>query len=736
MALITDKNEVLGAYSTIKEYTVEQLSFNKVVNTELFSDAAKDYLKNEKAGKPVYCLAPLGSTENEMYWKEQEHRCRNGYKVGDLKISGRYYFYLNFFVMMRTPKDIDATRVVAEKIKSFPSFLLIQYLWWNFKSVAQAGGSFLGIKSNGGEDICCLKSRGAGFSYMDACDDVYNFEFIRDSKSYIFAYMGEYLDGADGIMPKIQDALDFLKQSTKSYLPNGKISENSRWGLQRYDLGSEPKEFKAGYKDLDGGIHGMGSQIISVIVDRPRKARGKRGRKITIEEAGSFPDLLTVLSTSKALVSDNGYKTGQIVMFGTGGEAGAGIEGLEEVFDNPQAHGMMAFPNIFGENVNDKVGFFCPMFMVSNKYKDKDGNPDVRTAVKVEQIERDIKKKLSSVTYDRHTAEYPFTPKEALKRLVGNNFPTVEINAQIARLKSDSHLLDSLIHCDLVLTKENKVIIEPNKNEPILIYPHNKNENYDSCVVIRQIPLNLGSEINPKIPPIYFITVDNFGVDNAEDKTSLFCAMVWKQYNNYDNTYSRVPVAWYRARPKKQAYSFYILMKMSMFYGNAKIYGEYNAQGTILINWFKNKKKASLIADSDIAFTDKDVVGKGKWEKITTDSKAANITLLSEYLLDERSYKLPDDYQEEEEDYNLYEHINIDIDSIDDTSDVNTLTNLREIHDIVWLIEMSVYKGQNADSISCSSLAMPLLTDKENKHKRNNQSIDKDLEFLDSLCDN
>jgi hypothetical protein len=733
--IIKDAVDIKRTYSEMKEYSIKSLCFDKLINTEIFSEAANTYLKNKKLGKPYYTLAPFGSTENEMFWREEERRCKDGYKVGDMKIIGRMYFYLNYFIMMRTPKDVDNKRINVEKIKSFPSFLMIQYLWWNFKAIAHLGGEFIGVKSDGGEDICCVKTRGAGFSYMDACDDAYNFTFIPNSKSYVFAYMGEYLDGADGIMPKIQDSLDFLNESTKSILPNGKPTINSRWGLTRYDIGKEPKEFKSGFKDLGGKIHGNKSEVISVICDNANKARSKRGRKITIEEAGSFPALLTVLSTSKALVEDSGYKTGQIVMFGTGGESGAGIAGLEEIYYNPKGYGFMAFPNIFGDNPNDKVGFFCPSYLVNNKFKDKDGNPDVPSILASENLLRDSKKKVSSEAYDRHTAEYPHTSQEALKRLFNSDFPTIEINKRIQLLKTDRYLLDSLIYTDLELNKDNQVILVENKCNPILIYPHNKDEYNDGCIVIKQLPINVGTEAKPRTPnDIYFITVDNFGVDKVENKTSLFCCQVWKMYNKEDNTYARVPVAWYRGRPRKQSKAFYMLMMLSMYYGNAKIYGEYNAQGIILINWFKNKKKASLIAESDNAFSDRDSKIKTKWQKITTESKSTNIKQLAEYLLDERTYKLDDNYNESS-DFNLYESISNDFDNISSAGS-ETIVNLDEIFDIVWLLEMLSYRGQNADTISCSSLAMPLLLDREYKLKQNlNRNTNEDLYLLDSFCD-
>src|SRR6476620_10037430 len=77
------------------------MSFGKLVKTRYFSEAAIDYTKN----KGFYTRAPIGSREYTEYWEMQEQRCMNGYKVGDLWISGRHYFYLNFTPILKVPDD-------------------------------------------------------------------------------------------------------------------------------------------------------------------------------------------------------------------------------------------------------------------------------------------------------------------------------------------------------------------------------------------------------------------------------------------------------------------------------------------------------------------------------------------------------------------------------------------------------------------------------------------------------
>ena len=60
-------------------------------NTQEFRREALTFLKNG-----WYCSAPKGTMDYKQYWTEQLERCKNGWSVGDVKITGDHYFYLNF----------------------------------------------------------------------------------------------------------------------------------------------------------------------------------------------------------------------------------------------------------------------------------------------------------------------------------------------------------------------------------------------------------------------------------------------------------------------------------------------------------------------------------------------------------------------------------------------------------------------------------------------------------------
>ena len=280
-------------------------------NTQYFKEAGLDWIKN--GGK--YTKAPVGSLEYSAYWKEQNRRCEHGYKVGDIWITGRHYFHLNFQPMWKLPdknvlkaleerKDNSGkiSKLQIEKVFDFARFNEMQFEWWRFKHIAWYGGEFMGVQSNGGKHLTCAKTRGAGMSYMEAADGVYNYNFLDGSKSYYFASAEAYLT-EDGILNKVSDGLNWID------------SECSFWKQHRHKHKTLMHQ-KASYLDSYGNEKGTGSEIMGQVVDNPNKTRGKRGRKASFEEAGSFKNLKKSVEIALGSLRDGDIYVGQMSIFG------------------------------------------------------------------------------------------------------------------------------------------------------------------------------------------------------------------------------------------------------------------------------------------------------------------------------------------------------------------------------------------------------------------------------------
>ena len=147
------------------------------VNTQLFRTEALSFLKNG-----YYCPYPRGTAGYKDYWDEQTKRCIEGYEVGGVKITGLHYAYLNFAKIERVPEGAKKVNGKTRKVMSFPDFWDgdFEYFWE------------VEFAKNNHQHLIVAKSRRKGFSFKNAfmCAHQYNFE--RNSRAIIGAYIQDY----------------------------------------------------------------------------------------------------------------------------------------------------------------------------------------------------------------------------------------------------------------------------------------------------------------------------------------------------------------------------------------------------------------------------------------------------------------------------------------------------------------------------------------------------------------
>ncbi len=114
------------------------------INTDYFCEEAKRFVKYN-----TYCDAPEGTYEYQEYWDEQDRRCREGYTVGGIRITGEHYAYLNFGRI----KITEGEGKKARKYEGFPRFLDMDYYYYHELEKAKLNK----------EGIIVAKSRRKGF---------------------------------------------------------------------------------------------------------------------------------------------------------------------------------------------------------------------------------------------------------------------------------------------------------------------------------------------------------------------------------------------------------------------------------------------------------------------------------------------------------------------------------------------------------------------------------------------
>lgn len=570
------------------------VDFNKQIkNSNKFRQPALRFLE---VGS--YCQYPEGTSEYFKYWDEQMDRCKYGYTADDGDfISGYNYFYLNFCPIQRiiytTINNPDgSTKIKKTRDLQFPDFY--DYDYYFFQAVKDAEGE--------GKHLCALKSRRKGYSYKNAAMACRNYYLFAGSKTYIYASNKQYLT-EDGILTKAWDYMDF-------------IDKNTAWGKKR-SVNTQMRK-RAGFftKDEYGNEIELGfkSEIIGVTLkDNPDIVRGKAGKLIIFEEAGSFSELGAAWQIARPSVEQDGMAFGTMIAFGTGGDEDSHFETLKDMFYNPDGYNCIGFDNIWDETPSDKkCGFFIPQYTnmdfrddTGNRiYMDNDGNTLRRKSVEYILAERRkvIENATNSVAVDRYVAEHCITPQEACLEFGGNIFPKKELQEQLAKIRINKSLSNMKQVGDLVWETDGSLKWVIKKHGDITHYPLKKDDDPTGSIVIWEHPM--------KDAPIglYILGVDPYDHDQS-GTNSLGSTFVYKRFQDFENYYDII-VAEYTGRPSTAEEYYENLRKLAVYY-NGRIMYENERKG--LFPYFTAKHCDYLLADQPDIISD--IVGNTKVQR-------------------------------------------------------------------------------------------------------------------------
>lgn len=570
------------------------VDFNKQIkNSDKFRQPALRFLE---VGS--YCQYPEGTSEYFKYWDEQMDRCKYGYTADDGDfISGYNYFYLNFCPIQRiiytTINNPDgSTKIKKTRDLQFPDFY--DYDYYFFQAVEDAEGE--------GKHLCALKSRRKGYSYKNAAMACRNYYLFAGSKTYIYASNKQYLT-EDGILTKAWDYMDF-------------IDKNTAWGKKR-SVNTQMRK-RAGFftKDEYGNEIELGfkSEIIGVTLkDNPDVVRGKAGKLIIFEEAGSFSELGAAWQIARPSVEQDGMAFGTMIAFGTGGDEDSHFETLKDMFYNPDGYNCIGFDNIWDETPSDKkCGFFIPQYTnmdfrddAGNRiYMDNDGNTLRRKSVEYILAERRkvIENATNSVAVDRYVAEHCITPQEACLEFGGNIFPKKELQEQLAKIRINKSLSNMKQAGDLVWETDGSLKWVIKKHGDITHYPLKKDDDPTGSIVIWEHPM--------KDAPVglYILGVDPYDHDQS-GTNSLGSTFVYKRFQDFENYYDII-VAEYTGRPSTAEEYYENLRKLAVYY-NGRIMYENERKG--LFPYFTAKHCDYLLADQPDIISD--IVGNTKVQR-------------------------------------------------------------------------------------------------------------------------
>lgn len=565
----------------------------QIKNSDKFRGPALQYLATGH-----YCQYPEGTSEFFAYWDEQMDRCKYGYTADDGDfISGYNYFYLNFCPIQRiiytTINNPDgSTKIKKTRDLQFPDFY--DYDYYFFQAVEDAEGE--------GKHLCALKSRRKGYSYKNAAMACRNYYLFAGSKTYIYASNKQYLT-EDGILTKAWDYMDF-------------IDKNTAWGKKR-SVNTQMRK-RAGFytKDEYGNEVELGfkSEIIGVTLkDNPDVVRGKAGKLIIFEEAGSFSELGAAWQIARPSVEQDGMAFGTMIAFGTGGDEDSHFETLKDMFYNPDGYNCLGFDNIWDETPSDKkCGFFIPQYTNmdfrddkgNRLYMDVDGNTLRKKSLEYILTDRRkvIENATNSVAVDRYVAEHCITPQEACLEFGGNIFPKKELQEQLAKIRINKHLSNHKQVGDLVWNTDGSLKWVIKKLGDITHYPLKRDDDPTGSIVIWEHPV-------PDAPiGLYILGVDPYDHDQS-GTNSLGSTFVYKRFQSFENYYDII-VAEYTGRPQTAEEYYENLRKLAIYY-NGRIMYENERKG--LFPYFTAKHCDYLLADQPDIISD--IVGNSKVQR-------------------------------------------------------------------------------------------------------------------------
>ncbi|MFN9113154.1 MAG: hypothetical protein ACK5XN_24045, partial [Bacteroidota bacterium] len=327
-------------------------------------------------------------------------------------------------------------------------------------------------------------------------------------------------------------------------------------------------------------------------LNNPDVARGKDARVILFEEAGSMSNLKAAYTVTRPTVESGTAVSGQIFVYGTGGDFTGGMVDFEEMFYDPHTYGFLAYDNMYDEGATQQIGYFLPDSYSKLGFITDQGislQKEAETAILAEREHlRRTTKDINIV--DKMICENPLKPSEAMLKMGTNIYPKAEINRQIARIKGDRSLSTLGITGFMSQDEKGKVMFNPSQDvKPILNFPYKPDVDGEGCIIQYQPPFKMDG-YTPK--DLYFIATDPYAMDKGREKEiskrdSLGAAYVIKRINNFSKPYDII-VAEYVARPKFQEEFNRQLFLLAQYY-NAKIVFENDRDGNILAYARTNK---------------------------------------------------------------------------------------------------------------------------------------------------
>ena len=459
------------------------------------------------------------SVAYQEYWEQELDRCINGFKPkGMNKISGKFYFYLNYYKILGNDGTVGSRKTLIS-----PWYRQMDHEYFDLFETCK--------KEEKG--MIVIKARDKGFSYMNSG---------MISHEYTFFPFNDV-----GIAAGLQATADAFFDKTKKGL-NG-LHSNFKHSFLKDTDGILRSGYKQKNKDGKWEVGGYQSTIICRTMDNPEVFKGERVSLMVFEEAGEFKHLKNAYMSSKACFMDGNKQFGVPIVGGTGGDISKASKDFMDMYYESDAYNLIP---MFIPASRAYYGFFDIETGVEKKREAEESLLEDREVI-VKSGDREA--------YNLHIQNYPLTIQEAFLNTKTARFDNSLLNAQRSRILASKDYRSQVQqgYLDWEFNEDEEFIVRwrPHPEGPFKILHHPEPQYKD---------LDIGG-------------IDSYDQDQAGASDSLGSAIIYRRFVNTDHA-SDYMVAEYTDRPAKKEDFWDGCLKLAVYY-NAKMLVEYTKIGIL-----------------------------------------------------------------------------------------------------------------------------------------------------------
>lgn len=503
-------------------------------------------IKSSEVGLPNLIYQPViaegipdydeESEEFELYWNLQNKRCLEGYKPDGQhpKITGEYYFHLNFWTINR-PRMLFDNFEYGDDIDSFPLYRDIDHeiFEWLEKLRVEGKNGIIGKRRRIGATVNFMSWIAHALMFKRSCEC--------------------------GVGAPSQDNLD----KTMPLFYKGWFKMNSAM-KQDFGVKDDANQKIVGFKYRDSSgerISGANSVFHISPFAKPGQFKGTKLERLFIDECGEFKGSKTgvgrtglkdAYSESKECVSNGNYVTGTIVMAGTSDKVNNFSNDYEELVYDAMGH-KYDLDYFF----IPATKWFYPFFDVSTGISEVD-----RPRNKIFEQREEYMQMPDKVPLFKYMQSYPLITEDMFVVRANSSMDMYRINDRIEQIMGDPEQRDKVLIGTLTETKDGRVEFAQ--------HPQGKFR-------ITEFPINhiyKGADIGG---------VDDYMKDIAPQSDSLGAIVIYRRFINA-NIPCKIPVAVYHYRPMSRQDFFKDCLLLAKFY-DCELAAEFNDSG--LYEYFK-----------------------------------------------------------------------------------------------------------------------------------------------------